>query len=83
MNIFQKSLVLLLSWSLVIGAVPVGAASGNQAAQSEAPPTDASATQSPEQLQQLVAPIALCLAKILSACDFNNIRVLPSTGRVR
>src|SRR5580693_751475 len=74
MNIFQKSLVLLLSWSLAIGAVPAGAASGNQAAQSEAQPTDASATQSPEQLQQLVAPIALypdsLVAQILAASTF-------------
>jgi uncharacterized membrane protein YgcG len=74
MNNFQKSLALLLSWSLVIGAVPAGAAYGKQAAQSETQPTDASATQSPELFQQLVAPIALypdsLVAQILAASTF-------------
>jgi hypothetical protein len=59
MNIFQKSLALLLSWSIVIGTVPVGSAYASQSAQSEAPPTNPATTQSPQELQQLVAPIAL------------------------
>ena len=59
MNIFQKSLALLLSWSIVIGTVPVGSAYASQSAQSEAPPTNPATTQSLQELQQLVAPIAL------------------------
>ena len=59
MNIFQKSLALLVSWSLVIGTVWGGVAYASQSDQSEAQPTDSGSTQSPEELQQLVAPIAL------------------------
>jgi uncharacterized protein DUF3300 len=59
MNIFQKSLALLLSWSLVIGTVPGGAAHASQSVQSEAQPANTGTTQAPEELQQLVAPIAL------------------------
>ena len=59
MNIFQKSLALVVSWSLVIGTVPEGAASASQSVQSEAEPANTGTTQSPEELQQLVAPIAL------------------------
>jgi Protein of unknown function (DUF3300) len=59
MNVFQKSLALLLSWSLVIGTVPAGAAYASQPVQSEAQPANTGTTQSPEELQQLVAPIAL------------------------
>jgi Protein of unknown function (DUF3300) len=74
MNIFQKSLALLVSSSLVIGTVPGGTAYANQSAQSEAQPTDSVATESPEQLQQLVAPIALypdsLVAQILAASTF-------------
>jgi Protein of unknown function (DUF3300) len=77
MNIFQKSLAVLLSWSLVVGAVPRGTAGADQAdesGQSEAKPTDSVATESPEQLQQLVAPIALypdsLVAQILAASTF-------------
>jgi uncharacterized protein DUF3300 len=59
MNIFQKSLAILLSWSLVIGTVPVGWAYAGQSAQSEAQPTDPGTIQPANELQQLVAPIAL------------------------
>jgi hypothetical protein len=59
MNIFQKSLALLLTWSLVIATAPGGSAYVNQPAQSDAQPTNPSTTQSPQELQQLVAPIAL------------------------
>ena len=44
MNIFQKSLAVLLSWSLVIGAVPGGAASASQSVQSEAQPANTGTT---------------------------------------
>jgi hypothetical protein len=69
MNIFQKSLAELLSWSLVIGALLGGTA---YVRQSEAQPTDPGTTQSPnDELQQLVAPIALypdsLVAQILAA----------------
>jgi hypothetical protein len=74
MNIFQKSLALLLSWSLVIGAVAGGTAYAKQSAQSEAQPTGSSATHSPEELEQLVAPIALypdsLVAQILAASTY-------------
>jgi hypothetical protein len=59
MNIFQKSSALLLSWSLVISTGPGGAAHASQSIQSEAQPANTGATQSPQELQQLVAPIAL------------------------
>jgi transcriptional regulator with GAF, ATPase, and Fis domain len=74
MNIFQKSLALLLSWSLVIGTVPGGAAYASQSVQSEAQPANTGATQSPEELQQLVAPIALypdaLVSQILAAATY-------------
>ena len=66
MNIFQKSLAVLLSWSLVIGTVPAGSAYANDSVQSEAQPANTGTTQSPEELQQLVAPIALYLDALLS-----------------
>jgi len=59
MNIFQKSLAILLSWSLVIGTVPGGSAYASQSAQSEEQPTNPGTTQPANELQQLVAPIAL------------------------
>ena len=49
MNIFQKSLALLLSWSLVIGTVSGGAAYASQSVQSDAQPADTGTTQSPEE----------------------------------
>jgi hypothetical protein len=47
------------TWSLVIATAPGGSAYVNQPAQSDAQPTNPSTTQSPQELQQLVAPIAL------------------------
>ena len=44
MNISQKSLALLLSWSLVIGTVPVGAAYATHSVQSEAQPANTGTT---------------------------------------
>jgi len=74
MNIFQKSLALLLSWSLVIGTVPAGSAYANDSAQSDAQPANPGTTQSPEELQQLVAPIALypdaLVSQILAAATY-------------
>jgi hypothetical protein len=74
MKILQKGLALLLSWALVIGAAGRGTAYAKQSAQSEAQPTDSSATQSPEELEQLVAPIALypdsLVAQILAASTY-------------
>jgi len=74
MNIFQKILALLLSWLLVISTVPRGAAFANQSVQSEAQPANSGATQSPEELQQLVAPIALypdaLVSQVLAAATY-------------
>jgi Protein of unknown function (DUF3300) len=71
MQIVQKSSALLLSWLLVIGAVPERTAVADQPDQ---PQTDPVATQSPEELLQLVAPIALypdsLVAQILAASTF-------------
>jgi len=58
MNALQKSLALLLSWSLISAAAPRGPAYANQTNQGEQP-TAPVAKQTPEELQQLVAPIAL------------------------
>jgi hypothetical protein len=44
MNIFQRSLALLLSWSLVIGTVPGGAAYATHSVQSEAQPANTGTT---------------------------------------
>ena len=65
MNFLQKSLALLLSSSLLLAAAPGGLAFASQTGQSaaqapaagQAPPPVAN--QTPEELQQLVAPIAL------------------------
>ena len=74
MNIFQKGLALLLSSSVVTSAVPEAAAYAGQSVQSEAQSANTSTTQSPEELQQLVAPIALypdsLVAQILAASTF-------------
>jgi Protein of unknown function (DUF3300) len=59
MKTFQKGLAVLLSWSLVISTLLAASAYAKQSPQSEAQPTDPGTTQSPEGLQQLVAPIAL------------------------
>jgi hypothetical protein len=74
MNIFQKSLALLLSWSLVIGTVPGGSVYASQSAQSDGQPANSGTTQSPQELQQLVAPIALypdaLVSQILAAATY-------------
>jgi hypothetical protein len=59
MKILQKSLALVLSCSLLLAAAPGGLAYAGQADQSAAQPAGPAAKQSPEELQQLVAPIAL------------------------
>ena len=65
--VFQQGMALLLSWCLLLVAVGEGFA--YQADPSSQPPQ--AAQQSPEQLQQLVAPIALypdaLIAQILPA----------------
>ena len=58
MNFLQKSFALLLSCSLLLAA-PGGIAYANQAAQSAEQPPAPAAKQTPEESQQLVAPIAL------------------------
>ncbi|HXO31355.1 MAG TPA: DUF3300 domain-containing protein [Candidatus Acidoferrales bacterium] len=80
MKLLKQSLSLLLSCCLVLAAVPDGFAT--QADQSTAPPpTQApepsavqAAPQTPEQLQQLVAPIALypdaLVAQVLAAATY-------------
>jgi hypothetical protein len=59
MNIFEKNLALFLSWSLVIGTVPGGAAYASQSVQSEAQPANTGATQSPQELQHWPFPVPL------------------------
>jgi uncharacterized membrane protein YgcG len=59
MKILQKCLALLLSCSLLLAATPGGLAYASQTDQSAAQPAAPIAKQSPEELQQLVAPIAL------------------------
>src|SRR5260370_33413142 len=79
MKILKQSLSLLLSCCLVLASAPVGFAA--QTEQSTAPPPVQTAPppvqasqQTPEQLQQLVAPIALypdaLLAHILEAATY-------------
>jgi len=67
----KQSLSLLLSWCLVLASAPGGLAA--QADQSGPTPVQA-APQTPEQLQQLVAPIALypdaLVAQILAAATY-------------
>ena len=66
----QRSMALLLSWCLIFVSVPGGFAS--QTGELPSPPQ--AAKQSPEQLQQLVAPIALypdaLVAQILAAATY-------------
>jgi len=72
MRLHQQGIALLLSWSLVLVDVRDGNAYQDNASISQAPPQ--AAQQSPEQLQQLVAPIALypdaLIAQILPAATF-------------
>jgi hypothetical protein len=70
MRVFQKSMALLMSWCLVLVSVPEGFAF--QVGELPSPPQ--AAKQSPEQLQQLVAPIALypdgLVAQILAGATY-------------
>ena len=72
MKFIKQSLSLLLSCCLVLATAPGGFA--QQAGQSPAPPAVQAAKQTPEQLQQLVAPIALypdaLVAQILAASTY-------------
>jgi hypothetical protein len=70
MRVFEKTMALLLSWCLAFVSVDAGLAY-----QSGAPPSPPQAAQqSPVQLQQLVAPIALypdaLIAQILAAATY-------------
>jgi hypothetical protein len=68
----KQSLSLFLSWCLLLTTAP--GAFADQANQSEAPPPVQAAQQTPTQLQQLVAPIALypdaLVAQILAAATY-------------
>ena len=72
MTFLKRSLSLLLSCCLLLATTPGGFAA--QADQSAAPPPVQSAPQTPEQLQQMVAPIALypdaLVAQILAAATY-------------
>jgi hypothetical protein len=79
MTLLKRSVALLLSCSLVLASASEGFAyPTNQSAappdQSAAPPPAQAAQQTPEQLQQLVAPIALypdaLVAQILAAATY-------------
>jgi hypothetical protein len=67
-KLLKQNLAVFLSWCLVLGTTRVGFA--DQTDQPAPPPVQA-AQQTPEQLQQLVAPIALypdaLMAQILAA----------------
>jgi len=71
-NFLKQSLSLFLSGCLVLATAPGGFAA--QAGQSATPPPVQAAQQTPQQLQQLVAPIALypdaLVAQILSASAY-------------
>lgn len=71
-KLLKQSLAFVLSFSLVFVATP--AAFAYQADQSSAPPPPQAALQTPEQLQQLVAPIALypdaLIGQILAASTY-------------
>lgn len=66
MRILQKTLAVLLSWLLVSAAAQAGFAYARQTGQSDGQDTSVSAKQSPEELQQLVAPIALYPDELVS-----------------
>jgi uncharacterized membrane protein YgcG len=72
MTVLKRGVALILSGSLVLATAPGGFA--YQADQSAAPPPPQAAQQTPEQLQQLVAPIALypdaLVAQILAAATY-------------
>ena len=66
MSILRKTMALLLSWSVLFAFAPGGFACASQTGQSGGQDTSASAKQSPEELQQLVAPIALYPDELVS-----------------
>jgi len=72
MRLFQQCIALCLSWCLVLVSVQEGFALQSNASGSQPPPQ--AAQQSSEQLQQLVAPIALypdaLIAQILAAATY-------------
>src|ERR1035438_8873625 len=72
MKLLQQTMALFLSWSLVLVGVQDGFA--YQAYASASQPAPQSLQQNPEQLQQLVAPIALypdpLIAQILAAATY-------------
>ena len=72
MKLFQQATALLLSWSLILVGARDGFAYQDSAPNSQAPPQ--AAQQSAEQLEQLVAPIALypdaLIAQILPAATY-------------
>jgi uncharacterized membrane protein YgcG len=72
MNLFQQSMALFLSWCLLFAGVQDGFAHQGDAAASQ--PAPQAAQQSTDQLDQLVAPIALypdaLVAQILSAATY-------------
>ena len=72
MKLFQQGMALLLSWCLLFAGVRDGFAYQTDASISQPPPQ--AAQQSSDQLQQLVAPIALypdaLVAQILSAATY-------------
>jgi hypothetical protein len=74
MRILQKTLALILSWSLLFAAAPRGFAYATQTGQSGGQDTSVSVEQTPEELQQLVAPIALypdaLVSQILPAATY-------------
>jgi hypothetical protein len=72
MRSFQQVMAIFLSWCLLLVGVGEGFASQSDTSTSQPPPQ--AAQQSPEQLQQLVAPIALypdaLIAQILPAATY-------------
>lgn len=72
MMLLKKTVSLLLSWSLVLFTLQEGFAYQDHSFNSQPPPQ--AALQSPQQLQQLVAPIALypdqLIAQILAAATY-------------
>jgi len=72
MKLFQQSMALFLSWSLILVGVRDGFAYQADPSVSQTPPQ--AAQQSSEQLQELVAPIALypdaLIAQILAAATY-------------
>ena len=72
MKLFQHSIAVFLGGCLVLASMPDGLAYPTGASSSQQPPQ--AAQQSPEQLQQLVAPIALypdpLIGQILAAATY-------------